>query len=211
MHASTRNHGVADTNTKDRQHRRMSALGRMRWLLAVVVLNVVCVATACTPPSASPEPSPSPPKATVSNSPSGDASPLLVDCADSFGANPGGGVIALDGVELESGRVLQVSKSGEKVPAAALFAKTGLVVRAGVAVDLTIVGNAGTTMGWGSPAGRSTRVQVPACPALGTTDWLAWPGGFWLATPRCVHVAVAIGSRRADARMSVGRECPESG
>jgi hypothetical protein len=186
-------------------------MGRMRWLTAVVVLNVVCVATACTAPSASPEPSASPtPKATVSNPPSGGASSLLVDCADSFAASPGGGVIVLDGVELESGRDVQVSKSGEKVPAASLFAKTGLVVRAGVAVDLTIVGKAGTTMGWGSPAGRSTRVQVPACPALGTTDWLAWPGGLWLATPRCVHVAVAIGTRRADVRMSVGRACSES-
>lgn len=135
-----------------------------------------------------------------------------MDCADSFAANPDDGILVLDGVALESGRVLQVSKSGEKLPAAALFAKTGLVVRAGVRVDLTIAGKpGGATMGWRRPGGRSTRVSVPTCPALGGAEWLAWPGGFWLDRPRCVHVAVAIGTRRADVTMSVGRECPESG
>ena len=118
------------------------------------------------------------------------------------------GVVVLNTVALESNRVLQVFQSGETPPPARLFAKTWLWVRAGVAATLTIINARGDpTMGWGSPAQRATQVRVPACPALGGPGRIGWPGGFWVANPRCVHVAVTSGTRRVDVPMSIGQRC----
>ena len=123
------------------------------------------------------------------------------------------GPVVLNAVALESNRVLQVFPSGEGAPSARLFAKTWLWVRAGVAMTLTIVDDqpGGPTMGWGSPAARATQVRVPACPALGGPGWIGWPGGFWVASSQCVHVAVMQGTRLLDVPMSIGQECPPPG
>ena len=137
-----------------------------------------------------------------------DRTLVQLRCAESSVESPVGPVV-LNAVALESNRLLQVFPSGETAPPAALFAKTWLWAKAGEAATLTIVDEqqGGPTMGWGSPAARATQVHVPACPALGGPGWIGWPGGFWVASPRCVHVAVTVGARVSDIPMSVGREC----
>jgi hypothetical protein len=185
---------------------------------AVIVAAVLSLATACTTSgSASPEhpanvsTAPASAPTSPSSSPSSvDANVLLLDCAHSYGAVPETTTV-FDAVGLDSGRVLGVSKTGEKRHDVALFAKVGLFVRAGVAVDLAIHGAQGlATMGWGwdTPTGGWKQVHVPACPAIGEKPWVVWAGGFWLPEPRCVHVTVTVGTHRAVVPMSVGRRCP---
>jgi hypothetical protein len=183
----------------------------MSRVLAALVVGAAllggCTTTAA--PSSSPPTSSSP--LTSSSRPTGaDDTQVQLKCAESSPESPLGAIV-LNTVALESNRVLQVFQSGETPPPARLFAKTWLWVRAGVAATLMIVdGQGGPTMGWGSPAQRATRVRVPACPALGGTGWIGWPGGFWVANPACVRVAVTLGTRRVDVPMSIGQKCAPS-
>ena len=103
---------------------------------------------------------------------------------------------------------LQTSRTGG-VGAARLFAKTGLVVRAGRSFDLVVPD--GTTLGvaWGSASAAPTRrLHVPACPSAGGDGWLAYAGGYWTDRPACVTVIVAAGGRQQRVRIGVGTPCP---
>jgi len=134
---------------------------------------------------------------------------LLLDCEQSDGVAKQSSTV-LDAVGLDSAHVLGVSETGEKRRDVALFAKVGLFVRAGSAVELAIRGAQGrVTMGWGwdTPTGGWKQVKVPACPAIGNQSWIVWAGGFWLPKPRCVHVTVTAGTQQVVVPMSVGRKC----
>ena len=126
-----------------------------------------------------------------------------VDCAHDIGGRPPGNGfrLILDAVALPAG-VLEAHDSGEP---GRLFAKTGLLVRAGTAVDLTVT-TPGVTLRWGSPGARGTTIHVPACPSAG--GWLAFAGGYTVTEPTCVALTVRVGGREHQARVSVGRSCP---
>lgn len=103
---------------------------------------------------------------------------------------------------------LQTSRSGGDGPER-LFAKTGLIVRAGRSFDLVVPD--GTTLGiaWGSaPAKPSRRLHVPACPSAGGDGWLAYAGGYWTDRPACVTVVVVAGDRQRRVRIGLGTPCP---
>ncbi|GID29576.1 hypothetical protein [Paractinoplanes brasiliensis] len=98
---------------------------------------------------------------------------------------------------------LQVAESGEP---GRLFAKAGLLVRAGTPVELTVDPSArGVTIGWGSPGPEVTTISVPACPDA--KGWLAFAGGYHVPEPMCVPLIVRANGREARARVRVGADC----
>jgi hypothetical protein len=105
--------------------------------------------------------------------------------------------------------VLQVSR--DQTPGAPrLFAKTGLLVRAGVSSTIAVQTSPHRVVKIGWRNGTITparRVQVPACPPDGASQWLAFPGGYWVDRPTCVRVTVRSGGRTDSARVAVGARC----
>ena len=111
----------------------------------------------------------------------------------------------LGAVALPTGK-LEPNESGEP---GRLFAKTGLLVKAGTAVELTVARapgskeaaevTAGVTIGWGSPGPEGTTIRVPACPSA--NGWLAFAGGYTVTEPTCVPLIVRSGGREARAEV----------
>lgn len=92
-----------------------------------------------------------------------------------------------------------------------LFAKTGLVVRAGATVELSVPPSVGSHVGIGwanGPAGPSRRFVVPGCPDLRGTSWLAYPGGYWADEPLCLPLDVRVGGETERVEIGVGTACP---
>jgi hypothetical protein len=129
-----------------------------------------------------------------------------VDCAHDLGGRPpdAGYRVVLDAVALPTAR-LEAQASGES---GRLFAKQGLLVRAGTAVELTVAPSAaaaGVTIGWGSPGPEGATIRVPACPSA--NGWLAFAGGYTVAEPTCVPLIVRAGGRERRAEVRVGVDC----
>jgi hypothetical protein len=140
------------------------------------------------------------------------ASAVQVPCdevIDSVAAPPSGYEAVADAVALATGP-LQAEASGEADPGAARFAKSGLLVRAGAAVDLVAVGAPGqhATIGWGSPARRSTHVRVAGCPRPADgAEWLAFAGGYWVDQPQCLSVVTDVGGEQRATFIGIGATC----
>jgi hypothetical protein len=149
----------------------------------------------------------------VASGPAGSGEETLA-CEESIGtpASPEANLrVSLDAVALPVGIVLQTSASGETDPAARLFAKWGLLVRAGVVVDLVVP--AGWTdrarVGWGSPGVPTTHLHVPGCAGrVMPGAWLAFAGGYWVDKPACLPLIVSSGGRQTTVHISVGVACP---
>jgi hypothetical protein len=181
-----------------------------RWRAALLVpLLAACSAEPPAPPTAAPAASQTAPGSAVPGSaaPASPAAPSsagsdFVDCAHDIGGRPpdSGFRLVLDAVALPTG-VLQANDSGEP---GRLFAKTGLLVRAGRAVELTVT-TPGVTIGWGSPGPEGTTIRIPACP--NANGWLAFAGGYTVTEPTCVDLTVRSGNREEQAQVSVGRRC----
>ncbi len=95
-----------------------------------------------------------------------------------------------------------------------LFAKSGLLVHTGVASTITVQAPPHRTarIGWRNSAFTPTRsIQIPACPASGASRWLAFPGGYWVDHPTCVHLTVRTATGTDSQRVAVGTRCPASG
>ena len=90
------------------------------------------------------------------------------------------------------------------------FAKTGLLVRAEVSSTITVkapshrVARIGWRNGYITP---TRRLQIPACPADGTSRWLAFPGGYWVDRPTCVEVTVHTRRDTEPEHVAVGARC----
>lgn len=117
------------------------------------------------------------------------------------------GAVALQ-VWPDSG-VLQVS-SDHTVGAPRLFAKTGLLVRAGVPSTITVQASPHRVvqMGWRNGSVTPTRrVDVPPRPRDSKTTWLAFPGGYWVDRPTCLTVTIRAQGRAESERVAVGTPC----
>ena len=183
--------------------------------LAAVPAAVLALAVA----GCSPDPVPAPPPAPSALTPSAPAlatsapaassvspAPGTVDCAHVIGgeeAPSDGAQVVLDAVSLPS-RVLEPHDAGEP---GWLFAKQGLVIRAGTAVELTIDPSVAdrATIGWGSPGPQGTTIRVPAC--QGAHRWLAFAGGYTVREPLCIPLIVRANGREQRASISVGTRC----
>jgi hypothetical protein len=105
---------------------------------------------------------------------------------------------------------LGASDSGDPaVPA--LFAKTGLLVRADTPSELVVAPQPGNrvAIGWGNVSfGPGQRFVVPACPDTYGTGWLAYPGGYWADSPLCLPLTVRASGQEQEVHVGVGASCP---
>jgi hypothetical protein len=105
---------------------------------------------------------------------------------------------------------LQAAPTGND-PASGVFAKTGLLVRAGATARLDVPASAGdgAGIGWsGAPSAPSRTFVVPACPDLAGTGWLAFAGGYWADRPVCLPLDVTVGDQVQRVRIGIGTACP---
>jgi hypothetical protein len=103
---------------------------------------------------------------------------------------------------------LQTARTGESGPLR-LFAKTGLVVKAGASFQLAIPApfSAHARIGWGSPASSSRQIDVDRCAAPGS-GWSAFAGGYWVDRPACLPVVVRSHGDQATVHVGIGTACP---
>jgi hypothetical protein len=133
------------------------------------------------------------------------------DAIDTPASPPEGFTPVLDVVALPAGSgpsgFLEVRPSGEDDPRMRLFAKTGLVVRAGSHFALRVAGEGapGAWIGWGSPGRPVTRLTVDGCGD--GRGWLAFAGGYWVTDPTCVPLIVDTGGRQQRFDVGVGAAC----
>ena len=105
---------------------------------------------------------------------------------------------------------LQTGSTGEPAPALRLFAKTGLVIKAGVTFELVApsLHDNRVAIGWGgSPSIPSRRVVVTTCADVGGTGWLAYPGGYWLDQVGCIPLTIRSGTEEQSVALGLGAPC----
>lgn len=189
---------------------------RLRGAAALVALLALASCGTPAAPPATPAPAStvpaSAPGGTEPSRPTGPVSVLR--CADVVGTQPEPSAesgVVLGVVALPTGRVLEAYDAGEPGPAGRLFAKWGLLVRAGAELDIAVLPSWANRarIGWGSPAARGVRVRVPGCPpSSGGGQWLAFAGGYWVDEPGCVPLTVYSGGQAVRVDVAVGRACP---
>ncbi|RLP95267.1 hypothetical protein [Micromonospora sp. CV4] len=109
--------------------------------------------------------------------------------------------------------MLSVAESGEADPAARLFAKWGLVIRAGAVVDLQVAQGweDDARIGWGAPTTPAATAQVHACaPNDGRAKWMAFVGGTWVANSTCLPLIVRSSGGQDRVNLGIGRPCDET-
>jgi hypothetical protein len=179
----------------------------IRTVVAVVTcaLLAACTAAGDVTPSSAATPAPT----TATPAPA----TAVLPCADQIGtdapAAPFETVLGVVALPASPGyQALQTSRTGDSGPQR-LFAKTGLVIRAGTTFDLVVPGGTTLGIGWGSaPTTPSRRLHVPACPSAGGAGWLAYAGGYWTDRPACVALIVVAGGRQQQVRIGLGTPCP---
>lgn len=175
-------------------------------LPSVAAAALLC---ACTNHAARTVPTGAPAASGVTSTPcqlGGDAGPSV----------PPGLTVVLGAVRLPVGMVLGTDsddRSGRTSTRtgsahAKLFAKTGLVVRTGTAVDLAVAPSAAAHawIGWGNAATPATTQHVDACPGPSTS--LGWPGGYWVDAPMCLPLVVRAAGQETTVDIPVGVPCP---
>jgi len=172
---------------------RPSLIVGMRILLAVAFL-----VAGCTAPAPAPTPTPSAPN---------DGTPLI-DCLaviDRPTEMTPSMEVFLDAVQLPTKVVLQTTPTSTS---SQLFAKWGLVIRAGNTVDLLVSGEDldHAMIGWsGAPSKPRTHIRAQ-CPGEG---WMAFAGGYWVDSPRCITLIIRARGQQAIAHIAVGAPCRE--
>lgn len=184
--------------------------GRTTWSGLVVLGGLVVAGCSVADEPKSSADGRSPPAAVTATA-SGSADAEISDAGPACSHDLGGTTppvdtyrLVLDAVALPT-RTLVPEESGEP---GWLFAKHGLVVRAGTPVEIRVAPEAVTRVriGWGSPGPEGTTIRVPACP--GDSGWLAFAGGYSVRTPTCVPLIVQADGRRERVGVSVGASCP---
>lgn len=148
--------------------------------------------------------------------PLGSAEPAaaMLKCADYIDAQPPSnnfqivlGVVALP--TSPSHAALQTSAGGPD-PSLRLFAKTGLVIKAGTNFELIVPDQPADRLaiGWGQNSTPSRSVIVANCPDGRHTGWLAYPGGYWLSAPACVSLIVRADGKDQLVHIGLGTPCP---
>jgi hypothetical protein len=108
-------------------------------------------------------------------------------------------------------RALQTARSGLRDPRARLFAKQGLVIRAGARFRLIVQGRLRDrlSIGWGNAGEghRGTTIAVAACSGPRGAKWLAYAGGYFVRDPVCATLIVAANGRQQRVQIGIGKAC----
>ncbi|MEV6845214.1 hypothetical protein [Actinoplanes sp. NPDC051411] len=165
----------------------------MRVRAAAVGAVLLCGLSAC---GGEPAPLPSAPVTTPSCTPPAGAVDAL----------PEGYRVVAGVVAVPADRILPVATSGQRDPAAELFAKWGLLVRAGETAEVSVESGP-ALIGWGSSVVPASSVRITAC-REGSQAWTAFAGGTWVTEPACVPLVIRAGDVAEEARMPIGVPCP---
>ena len=107
---------------------------------------------------------------------------------------------------------LQTARSGLREPAARLFAKWGLVIRAGARLRLIVPDRLRNqfSIGWGNAGEghRGTTIMVDHCTGPPGATWLAYAGGYYVRDPLCAPLIVAAHRQQRRVRIGIGKACP---
>lgn len=106
---------------------------------------------------------------------------------------------------------LGTSLTGDGNSRPRLFAKTGLIVKAGTTFELIVPPLAADhlSIGWGgAPATPSGRVLIHNCAKTSASGWLAYAGGYWIDHPACVTLIVDARGQQEQQRIGLGTPCP---
>jgi hypothetical protein len=108
-------------------------------------------------------------------------------------------------------RALQTARSGLRDPRARLFAKQGLVIRAGARFRLIVAGRLRDrlSIGWGNAGEghRGTTIAVKACSGPRGAKWLAYAGGYFVRDPMCAPLIVAANGQQQRVQIGIGKAC----
>lgn len=197
-----------------REHMRQTA--RVPAAMAVLVLSA-CVDA---PPTVSNHPEPN--SAASYGSPTAPPSTTLHCSAaiDSLVSPSTGYTVILGVVALPI--AVQTNASGQPDPTARLFAKSGLEIWAGAALEIVVPEQIADrfSIGWGSPPRRTRQVVVQGCPegscpgnyGSGGCDrasrWLVYAGGYWGKEVDCLPLEVVAGGRTQQVLIGFGAPCP---
>ncbi len=105
---------------------------------------------------------------------------------------------------------LQTAPSGDSNPAIRLFAKTGLVVKAGAKIELEVPKNARAqfAIGWGgAPSTPAWLVRIDCPGDAARSGWHAYVGGYWLPKPACVPIIVRVDGQEQLVHLGLGTPC----
>jgi hypothetical protein len=121
------------------------------------------------------------------------------------------GVVALPATS-HMRRALQTTLTGSRDQAARLFAKEGLVVRAGARVELIVPTRlrGRLLIGWGN-AGEGhvgSTISVPVCRDGHGEKWLDFAGGYWVHRTICAPLIVVARGLRRQVWIGIGAACP---
>jgi hypothetical protein len=182
-------------------------------LLAAGVLLAACTDQHSEDPVGRGAAPPSTGGSSAARSSSGVAESTTLICANSIdgSAPPDDYTVVHDAVALPGSPRYAALQAAPTQGLPELFAKTGLVVRAGVAAEIDVLDSMGPRVGigWGNgPAVPSRHFVVPACPDLEGTGWLAYPGGYWADAPLCLPLDVRVGDAVQRVEIGIGTACP---
>lgn len=109
-------------------------------------------------------------------------------------------------------RALQTARVASHDPKAGLFAKWGLVIRAGARLRLIVPPRLASrvSIGWGNAneGHRGTTIVVGGCTGPRGARWLAYAGGYYVRHPICAPLIVVAHRQRRRVRIGVGKACP---
>lgn len=192
-------------------------------VMTVIVLSLAIVS--CSASSSTPVPIPTPttasgPTLDPSHSPaaagSSIASSAALECRNYIDQHqpPPDFEKVLDVVALPTSSkatALQTGRTGDPDPAVRLFAKTGLVIKAGTKFELVVPDEAKdmVSIGWGgAPSTPSRRITV-SCPARASlSGWQVYAGGYWAFWSACVPLIVRAGGKEQRVLIGLGTPCP---
>ncbi|MBB5480432.1 hypothetical protein HNR20_004937 [Micromonospora parathelypteridis] len=187
-----------------------SASTRATRALVLASAFMVAVLTACTPASDARQPGTPPVDSATSSAREGGAALPCTPSVTAMPTIPAGYRLVGKDVAVPDRAVLPVEDSGEADRAARLFAKWGLVVRAGAVVDLQVApGSEGVArIGWGALSPPATAVTVHACSPEGAqAQWRAFVGGTWVAQAACVPLVVRSNGQEDHVTLGIGVAC----
>jgi hypothetical protein len=192
----------------------------------IALAGVAVVVGACTAPGEgarepagnSVESSPSPSPSQAGAAPSADTvlPSAALACADYIDTQPPpgdfdvvAGVVALPASPQHV--ALQASDGGPG-SAERLFAKTGLLVRAGATFELVVPSTVADRMAvvWGGPGTPTRRLTVDACRLRdgSAAGWLAYPGGYLVDEVMCAPLDVVVRGTPHRVLLGIGQACP---
>lgn len=180
---------------------------------ALLIAALVLAGTGCSSgPTSATRASPTPSAAAPITSATSSALLLCRDIIGSANVPDPKLTVAFDQVALPTRGVVQASWfPAEPDPSARWFAKVGLYVARRSSFELIVppewIGR--LSIGWGSPAERTTHLYVTGCSASqAETAWVVFAGGFWVGEPACVPLIVRAGDREQLLDIGVGAACP---